>query len=677
MSLDLHTLALVLALVSAAQACILILQARSAPEEACIPAWAVGSTCISLGWLTHALRDLPGLGPWAILLNNLWFAAGMASFHAGSLRLLGRPLPRTAYAGILGALAVGIATATFGQDLPALRTLFISFTLGGFSLALAWLHGTRHTPATRAGHALLAVTFGLFGLFLVLRGLMGGTGPDAPGLFQATPVRTLTYLMSLAAGVFWTGGFILLVSQRSLGEAREARERLDAERRFLSDVIEHNPALIFVKDVQGRYELVNRAWEAATGRVRSEALGRTALELFPGEAGAAFRTLDEATLAQGGVREDEEVLPSPQGDRCFLSVKFPLHQPDGSRRGLCGIATEITQRKADERRIRELVTQLELERDFAQHSALTDGLTRLSNRQHFDEVLGTELYRLRRSGAPLSLILLDVDHFKDFNDRYGHLAGDDCLRRIGQALQAVVGRASDLAARYGGEEFAVILPETDTAGAHTLAERIRHAVEALGIPHEGNSASPSATISLGVVTRCKPDLVSPEQLLGLADEALYRAKRSGRNQVAVSLAGPLSEAEERGLVKLVWRPAADSGHALLDAQHRGLFEASNRLLDAMVQGQGLRTCQELLQALVADVLIHFRTEEDLLRQCGYPYVEQHARLHTELVARAVNLSERLEREELPLGDVFTFLAYEVVAQHMLLEDRKFFPYLAP
>ena len=132
---------------------------------------------------------------------------------------------------------------------------------------------------------------------------------------------------------------------------------------------------------------------------------------------------------------------------------------------------------------------------------------------------------MKRSGSTLSLIMLDVDHFKKFNDSYGHLAGDDCLRQIGTTLKTIIARAPDIVARYGGEEFVVILPETVALGAEALAERIRKAIEALAIPHSASETAEYVTVSLGVVTVHTTGLTAPEQVVALADEALYNKSK--------------------------------------------------------------------------------------------------------------------------------------------------------
>ncbi len=185
-------------------------------------------------------------------------------------------------------------------------------------------------------------------------------------------------------------------------------------------------------------------------------------------------------------------------------------------------------------KVAELARQLERERNAALQDSVTDSLTGLPNRRRFDETLATEFRRLRRNHAWLSVIMADIDLFKDFNDAHGHPAGDECLRRIGGLFASLVGRAPDLAARYGGEEFAFILPETDLEGALILAERIRAAVEGLAIPYAGSALPLRVTVSLGLASQAITETETQERIVRLADEALYKAKRAGRNRVEVA-----------------------------------------------------------------------------------------------------------------------------------------------
>ena len=179
----------------------------------------------------------------------------------------------------------------------------------------------------------------------------------------------------------------------------------------------------------------------------------------------------------------------------------------------------------------DLITALTEAHDRLAVLADTDGLTGLANRRRFDEMLARDVARLRRTGATLSLILLDVDHFKKFNDHYGHVAGDDCLRQLAGILPGLLHRATDLVARYGGEELAVLLPDTDHAGAVALAETIRATVAAQAIPHAASGTAAHVTVSLGVATVRGDRDHAPRDVIHLADEQLYRAKSDGRNRV--------------------------------------------------------------------------------------------------------------------------------------------------
>lgn len=160
-----------------------------------------------------------------------------------------------------------------------------------------------------------------------------------------------------------------------------------------------------------------------------------------------------------------------------------------------------------------------------------DGLTGIANRRQFDEAYLREWRRGTRMRRPVALVLCDIDYFKQFNDMYGHQAGDECLRGVAQALQVAAGRPGDWVTRFGGEEFAVILPETDARGASALAERMREAVERLGIPHVGSEVAGAVTISAGVASTVPHEGDRQAELVQWADAALYEAKRQGRNRV--------------------------------------------------------------------------------------------------------------------------------------------------
>ncbi|MNN14709.1 Phytochrome-like protein cph2 [compost metagenome] len=163
----------------------------------------------------------------------------------------------------------------------------------------------------------------------------------------------------------------------------------------------------------------------------------------------------------------------------------------------------------------------------------SDGLTGLSNRRHFDEYLELEWRRAMREQAQLSLLMIDVDYFKSFNDTFGHLAGDEALRKVAEAIRASCARPSDLPARYGGEEFALVLPNTSPGGARLVAEKLRQTVASMNIAHTMPNPDSVLTVSIGLAT-LTPGIGSHcRQLISAADKGLYLAKNNGRNQVGV------------------------------------------------------------------------------------------------------------------------------------------------
>jgi diguanylate cyclase (GGDEF)-like protein len=171
-----------------------------------------------------------------------------------------------------------------------------------------------------------------------------------------------------------------------------------------------------------------------------------------------------------------------------------------------------------------------------ERQALTDALTGIPNRHRFDQVLEEEWARHERAGLPLSIALVDADFFKAFNDEYGHLVGDECLRMVAKVIQSSVRRPGDFCARFGGEEFVIVLPNTDEAGAVRTAEMIRDRMRELRIAHARSAVGPHVTVSIGISTTIPTRDASYQDLLNDADMAMYRAKASGRDRIVLAAA---------------------------------------------------------------------------------------------------------------------------------------------
>ncbi|WP_421681944.1 diguanylate cyclase [Stutzerimonas urumqiensis] len=238
---------------------------------------------------------------------------------------------------------------------------------------------------------------------------------------------------------------------------------------------------------------------------------------------------------------DAERLPAQpleRDGRAYQASVQAVRASDDALIGLTLAITDVTELQRIRRQLAETNAQLERANARLSELAETDHLTALPNRRRFDETLQIETARALHEGTPLSLLLIDVDFFKRYNDRYGHQAGDECLRLLARLLREIVQRPTDLPCRFGGEEFAIVLPATGAAAAQQVAERLRHRLHGCAVPH-GSSPAGRITVSIGTATLDEQPTVTGPLRLGelaaslveVADRCLYLAKREGRNQV--------------------------------------------------------------------------------------------------------------------------------------------------
>ncbi|NEX19780.1 diguanylate cyclase [Thiorhodococcus mannitoliphagus] len=302
--------------------------------------------------------------------------------------------------------------------------------------------------------------------------------------------------------------------------------------------------------------------------------------------------------------------------------------------------------------------------------ATTDALTGAWNRRRLEEAAANEMQRLKRYGQPLSLIAIDIDFFKKVNDVHGHAAGDQVLIGLVAVVRSML-RPTDSLARWGGEEFIVLTPCETLESAALIAERLREQIAKTVFP-----AVDTITVSLGVA-QCLPQECW-EQWFARADAALYRAKAGGRNQIQTAPETPPHDGSNKAaanLVQLNWHQAYACGHPLLDQQHRALFEHVNRLLDALLLSQPADEIAGLIELLIHDTIQHFKDEEAIITAAGYPGAANHAAIHRALIDQARSLANRFRVGSLDTGELFHFLAHDVIALHLLRADRTFFPYL--
>lgn len=300
----------------------------------------------------------------------------------------------------------------------------------------------------------------------------------------------------------------------------------------------------------------------------------------------------------------------------------------------------------------------------------TDALTGLPTRRRLEEAAHSEMHRFRRFGHPISLIMADIDHFKQINDSLGHLVGDKVLVEFARRLTDAC-RDLDVIGRYGGEEFVILLPSTPLAGATTLANKLRQSIcEAPFAPAGAVSAS------FGVAECLAGD--DWPAWLSRADQALYQAKNAGRNRV---VSAPESAFDERAikhrsrLERLTWDDGHCVGDPVIDAQHHHLFELANRLLHQVREARPAAEIHAVIRDLARATSRHFRDEEAILSSVDYPRREQHAKAHRILSAKLDALSTQSAHGSLPTSKLIEFLAYDLVDHHALGADRDFIPWL--
>ncbi len=320
-----------------------------------------------------------------------------------------------------------------------------------------------------------------------------------------------------------------MVQRKALAEAMAEKERASANLRASEELfrafMNASPFLSYIKDAAGRLLFYNRSFAQRFGVSEYAWLGRTDEQLWSRKLTKSVRTHDLEVMAGGRMVETEENIRNSDGTVSSLrSFKFPCHDSAGNVL-LAGVAVDVSEEVAHQIELERYHRELEEANDQLRKLAVTDELTGLRNRRSFEERLVMEFSMARRRKRELSVLLIDVDNFKTINDRWGHAAGDEVLRRLGTILRTTV-RLPDLPARYGGEEFVVLLPESGEDSAMGLARRVMQRVATEDWDNE------PLTISVGMAAM-NESLESGYQLVELADEALYAAKRAGKNRVMV------------------------------------------------------------------------------------------------------------------------------------------------
>jgi len=444
--------------------------------------------------------------------------------HPVLKRTISGPERRTAYLLMAALVAIAVvATPIAEKPMLAISGFLLIYATGLFilNILVSVLLLSKAKIEDNRGYMLLAVAY-LFAAFIIVPHL--ATFPDVlvPGMILGTS-GSATWIW-----VFWHGGFALLISCYALFAKKAtvapgftapvaAAALLVAAASYVA--VRHVPDLPTI--LQGSRYFSGPAGEAVAATVL--ALNVVAVGLVIAQ--FRMRNAEDLWLTVGMVGACVDVWLTLSGGQ-----RFSLGWYAGRMSGVTTVFVLFGSLLND---VLLTYSSVAAANNVLDKMTQTDALTGLGNRRLFDDILDNEWRRCRRENAPLSVIMIDVDEFKKYNDTYGHQAGDHCLQRIALELEASATRPGDMAVRYGGEEFALILPNTDCVGGEHLAKMIRIRIRELGIPHD-LSHHGTITISAGVATLIPSESFGMTELVRLADIALYRAKAGGRDTVVAA-----------------------------------------------------------------------------------------------------------------------------------------------
>lgn len=451
----------------------------------------------------------------------------------------------------------------------------------------------------------------------------------------------------------------LLLSARRVARRKQARSVSEIDLDRFRIAFEATTVGIGLVDLEGNFFEANAPLANLFGYSRQELTQMNLLQVWaPEERADAYADLE--AVARGAKAEAifERRYLNKRGEVMFAEVSRGMGRDENGKPLYFVVSfRDITESK----RLQGLLAQ----------QAFTDPLTGAMNRHGIEDRVKYEFSRSDRYGDKLTLVMMDLDHFKVVNDTYGHMAGDRVLRAFCDIARSCL-RSTDMLGRWGGEEFVALLPETGLDGAELFCGRLRSTLSTF--PFDRGI---QVRVSMGVVARRAGEEFAT--LVGRADGCLYRAKRTGRDRVIVDTQDREREnpqsTKSRRAAELHWKSVHRSGQSQLDAEHQESFRLANLLIASVADNGSAAEMIPVVRELVGHMEEHFTHEEDLLQVSGYPEFASHAEAHGRLLERARELMACLESGQGAAAELVGFLIYDLVARHFLLEDRKFFPWL--
>jgi len=483
-------------------------------------------------------------------------------------------------------------------------------------------------------------------------------GTRRPKPNRSNPASSRASLVSGRAALLPGNDLEVILAAREVTEGGRATPAHLEGQEIYQLAFEYANSSIALVDLEGNIFEANRACSDLFGCTSDELKRLNLLDLWvPEDRAEALADFRRAAKESKSDTVFERRFRNKKGEILFAEVVRGLARSEtGEPKFFVASFRDITESK----RLQALLEE----------RASTDPLTGAMNRNGIEERIRHELMRSDRYGYKLSLVVIDLDHFKAVNDAYGHLAGDRILRGFCDIARSCL-RSTDSLGRMGGEEFVALLAETDVTGAWLFAERLRSTLEEFQF-----DKGIRVTASMGVASHREGEDFS--SWMERADFSMYRAKQGGRNRVVLDGGDIEREAASKAQgaqVDLHWSPSYYSGQPLTDAGHEESVRLINLMTVAMAEEEAEKKVLSLIRELFEHIQTHFTNEEKLLRASGFPEAEAHAEIHRDLVERACELIRQFELRQDSAGDLLGFLIHDAVAGQMLRDDRKFFPWL--
>ena len=445
----------------------------------------------------------------------------------------------------------------------------------------------------------------------------------------------------------------------------------DATEEYIKDkqiegFFESNLELVCISDTDGNFIKVNKEFENVLGYSTEELEGKSFISLIHKD------DLDSTLNVINELKAQNPICTFVNRNICkdgtYRYIEWRA-QPNGKY--VYSSGRDITQKIKMEEELKKLNIELtKLAEELKEKNvklefiANKDKLTSLYNRHFFDQIIDTEMDNADVNNEPMSLVIFDLDHFKNVNDTWGHPAGDRVLKTTAEISSKLV-RKCDILFRWGGEEFIILMPKTNANEAVLVAERIRKEIEKNIYGEVGH-----LTCSFGVAERVRYEMF--RKWYQKADEAVYIAKDEGRNRVVNFHE---QKNEDAVNVRIEWQKELECGEKIIDKQHLEVIEMGNKIMNMSFFDMKSEKFKKELASLIKHIEEHFAYEEKALEIAKYPYVKEHSELHKELIKKTLRLKKYYENGQLKSIELFSFILNDVIMGHLIEQDTLFFPYI--